>query len=296
MVNFLSTRTPRSLSRMLLFSWSALSIYRYAGWFLPMCRIWHFPLLNCLRFLSAHFFSLLRSLLMAAQPCNIQPLFPVLCPQQTSWGYSAPSSMNTLNRTGASTILDYSTSYWPITTLSSTDHHPLGPSIQPGFSPPYSLLIQPILISFSVRIMGHIIKSLTEGRQYLLLPPYQSKQSFHYRWLSGWLRFPFVNWQWLITVTFLSFMCLETVSRINCSITLPGVEDWPVVPCTFLALFEDRNDICFPSDLKHLSQLPSSFQDYWEKTQLHQPVPSTLLRASHRVPWIYVRSVCLSIL
>lgn len=103
MVNFLSTGTPRSLSRMLLFSWSALSIYWCARWFLPMCRIWHLPLLNCLRFLSAHFFSLLRSLLMAAQPCNIQPLFPVLCPQQTSWGYSAPSSMKTLNRTGAST-------------------------------------------------------------------------------------------------------------------------------------------------------------------------------------------------
>ncbi|KAK4810721.1 hypothetical protein QYF61_007695 [Mycteria americana] len=51
-------------------------VYWCMGLFLPWCRTWHFPLLNCMRFLSAHFSSLSRSLWMAAQPSGISATPP----------------------------------------------------------------------------------------------------------------------------------------------------------------------------------------------------------------------------
>jgi len=67
MVNLVSTRTSRGFSANLLSSWAAPSIYWCMGLSLPRCRTLHFPLLNCMRFLSAHFSSLLRSLWLAAK-------------------------------------------------------------------------------------------------------------------------------------------------------------------------------------------------------------------------------------
>ncbi|KAK4810782.1 hypothetical protein QYF61_008754, partial [Mycteria americana] len=81
MFNLVSTRTPRSFSARLLSSWVAPSIYWCLGLFLPKCRTWHFPWLNCMRFLSAHFSSLLRSLWVAARPSGISaspPSFGVI--------------------------------------------------------------------------------------------------------------------------------------------------------------------------------------------------------------------------
>jgi len=36
--------------------------------------------------------------------------------------------------------------------------------------------------------------------------------------------FFFINVCWLIQITFLTFRCVEMVSRIICSITFPGIE------------------------------------------------------------------------
>lgn len=59
MFSLVYPRTHRSYSSKLLSSWAVPSIYIF---FLPMCRIWYFPLLNFIRFLSAHFSRLLTSL------------------------------------------------------------------------------------------------------------------------------------------------------------------------------------------------------------------------------------------
>jgi len=66
MFNSPSTRAPRSLTAELLLNWSAPSMYWCVGLLLPRCRTLHFPLLKCMKFLSAYFFSLPRSLWMAA--------------------------------------------------------------------------------------------------------------------------------------------------------------------------------------------------------------------------------------
>jgi len=50
MVNLLSTRTLRSLSKELLSSRSAPSLYWCIGLFLPRCRTLPLPLLNFIRF------------------------------------------------------------------------------------------------------------------------------------------------------------------------------------------------------------------------------------------------------
>ena len=64
-------QNPQVLSAQLLWSWSAPSVYWYAGLFFLRCRSSHFPLLNFMRFLPAHFSSLPRSLWMAAQPSGV---------------------------------------------------------------------------------------------------------------------------------------------------------------------------------------------------------------------------------
>lgn len=43
-----------------------------------------------------------------------------------------------------------------------------------------------------------------------------------------------------------------------------GEVDQSVVSCILLALFEDSNEICFPSVLRHVSQSPQSLKDYRE--------------------------------
>ena len=68
MFNMVSTRTSSSFSAKLLSSWSAPSICWCMGLFLARCRTLHFSLLNFMRFLSANFSSLQRSLWMAAWP------------------------------------------------------------------------------------------------------------------------------------------------------------------------------------------------------------------------------------
>ena len=92
MVNLAFSRIPRSFSVKLLSSWSAPSRYWCLGLFLPMCRMLHFPLLNCMRFQSAHFSSLLRSLWMAAQPSGVlgnPPIF-VSSVYIVRWGRTLP--------------------------------------------------------------------------------------------------------------------------------------------------------------------------------------------------------------
>ena len=69
-----------SFSDKLRFSWVDSSIYRCLGLFLPRCRTLHFPLLNFMRLLSAHFSSLSRSLWMAAQPYGISATPPSFVP------------------------------------------------------------------------------------------------------------------------------------------------------------------------------------------------------------------------
>ena len=95
---------PTSFFTKLLSSWVATSWC--LGLFFPRCRTLHISLLNFMKFLSAHFSSLSRSLWMAAQLCGVL----VTCPSFVSSAnlvrlHSVPSSrslMKVLNRTGPS--------------------------------------------------------------------------------------------------------------------------------------------------------------------------------------------------
>jgi len=65
MFNLVPTRTFTSFSAELLSSRVAPSICSCMGFFLPRCRTWHITFLNFVRFLSAYFSNLSRSLWMA---------------------------------------------------------------------------------------------------------------------------------------------------------------------------------------------------------------------------------------
>ncbi|KAK4806792.1 hypothetical protein QYF61_005588 [Mycteria americana] len=81
-------------------------MYWCLGLFLPRGRTLPFPLLNFMRFLSAHFSSLFRSLWMAARSSAISATPPTfVSPANLLRVHSAPSSrslMKMLNRTGPS--------------------------------------------------------------------------------------------------------------------------------------------------------------------------------------------------
>ena len=62
MFNLLSTRNSRSFSAELLPRQSASSLYCCTGLFQPRCGTWHLFLSNIMKYLSAHFSSLSRSL------------------------------------------------------------------------------------------------------------------------------------------------------------------------------------------------------------------------------------------
>lgn len=85
-------------------------------------------------------------------------------------------------------------------------------------------------------------------------------------------------------MTFLSFTCLEIISRISYSITFArdeGKADWTVVALVLvLVMFEGRSDLCILPVLRHLLQLPRLFKDYgeWPQNDIsHLPQNSTNL-------------------
>lgn len=67
MLILMSTRIPTSFSAVLLFSWVVPSRYGCLGSFILRCGTWHSHLLNCMKFLSAHFSTFLRFLWTAGQ-------------------------------------------------------------------------------------------------------------------------------------------------------------------------------------------------------------------------------------
>lgn len=76
MSSLVSTSTPGSFFAKLLSSWTTPSTYKCLWLFLPSCRTLHLPLWNIMRFLWAHFFRLLRSLWMTAQPPGLSAIPP----------------------------------------------------------------------------------------------------------------------------------------------------------------------------------------------------------------------------
>ena len=136
-----------SFSAKLLSIWVGPSMYWWMGLFLPRYRTHNF-LLNLMKFLSAHFSSLLRSLWMTSWCSDMSPHvksheFCVIC--RLSEDILCPIiQMMMWNRTGPG--IDS----WSIPLVSSlqldcaTDQPSLDPTIQTVFSPPHCLLILPI--------------------------------------------------------------------------------------------------------------------------------------------------------
>ena len=108
----------------------------------------HFPLLNCMRSLSAHLSSLPRCLRIAARPPGLSATPPSLVSSANLLRVcSAPSSRPLIKEDVEQDRTQYrplgdTTSYWPPPRLGATEQHPLGPAVQPLFSPPHCQLIQ----------------------------------------------------------------------------------------------------------------------------------------------------------
>lgn len=134
-------QTPRSFSAKLLSSQVGSSIHLHMRLFFARCRISNFWL-NFMWFLASHFSRLLWSLWMAAWPADksaTPPSFVSTNLLRVEFASSPRSLMTMLNRTGPQHCpLVYTANYWPPTRLYAPDHHPLGPTVQPVFSPPQS--------------------------------------------------------------------------------------------------------------------------------------------------------------
>jgi len=133
---------------------------------LPRYRTWRFPLFNCMRFLSAHFSSLLRSLWIAAWLSGVSCLLPILCHLKICWGYLLPHQPNEGVEQNWTQYwpLGYNAIYWPPTRLSVSDHHPL--CLSRKFSSDLAIhSLSPYFISFSVRTLWEIVsKALLKTR------------------------------------------------------------------------------------------------------------------------------------
>lgn len=81
--NLVSTRTPWSFSEKTISNCVAPKMSWCLWLFLPMCKALHFPPLNFMRFLSAYFSSLRKSLWMAAQPSGVLPTLISIWPALT---------------------------------------------------------------------------------------------------------------------------------------------------------------------------------------------------------------------
>jgi len=131
--------------------------------------------------------------------------------------HPAPSSrslIKMLNRIGP---LGYTDSYWPPTRLHETDHHLLGPAIQPFFNPPQSLLIQHIIQQLLyVYFMRNNIKSLAVVQVVNIhCSPliYQASHFIIEGYQVGQVWLPFGEDMLTTPDDFLVLMCLEMVSR-----------------------------------------------------------------------------------
>lgn len=67
-------------------------------------------------------------------------------------------------------------------------------------------------------------------RQYGLISPHPLGSPFHHRGSSCWLNITPPGWKqcWQQLFIFLSFVCLEAVSRITCWFTFPGIKSYPL--------------------------------------------------------------------
>ena len=105
--NLVSTGTPSAFSAKLLYRWVSPSVCWCLGLFVPRSRTLYFPMLNFMRYLSAHFSRMLRSLGMTAWPSHLSatPLMSVQSAYllRVHSASSSRSLMEMLNRTGPST-------------------------------------------------------------------------------------------------------------------------------------------------------------------------------------------------
>lgn len=117
--------------------------------------------------------------------------------------------------------VEYTGSYWPPNRLYATDHHPLGPTVQPVFNPP-NCSSSSCFISIFMRIVRKTVpKALLKSRQtvctalaWYLPKPVISSQKVVRLVKHG---FPLVNPCWLLLITFFSSTCLEMTTRMTCS-------------------------------------------------------------------------------
>lgn len=87
---------PLSSSADLLFSWMTPRVFRCMELSLPRCKTLHFPLLNFMRFLPAHFSSLVRSCPFECPRTSLvcQSLIPTLYCLQSYWVFPLPQHLD----------------------------------------------------------------------------------------------------------------------------------------------------------------------------------------------------------
>lgn len=139
-VQFLLHQDPQVLLCKTAFQLFNPSLYSCMDLSLLKCRASHFPSLNFLRLLLAHFSSLSRFLWTAEQPSGLSTTATrFVSPANLLRAHSVQTSrslMMMLNSIDASTNPGTHSGDWSPTTLCTIDHNLLSPAVQPVFSSP----------------------------------------------------------------------------------------------------------------------------------------------------------------
>lgn len=130
-------------------------------------------------------------------------------------------------------VEQYGLQYWTPWHSSNDFHQPLITTlnklclaIQPGFDTPHNSLLYTKFARWRMpwkTMSKALLKSIKSP---FVAFPSSTKRVTSLSRVSTLVKhdFPFIKPSWLLSLTFLSSMCLETVSRISCSTTFPWTE------------------------------------------------------------------------
>lgn len=186
------------------------------------CRALHFTLLSFMKFLSICFSSLSRSFGMSSHSSG-PSTFPKFCTIFELVEGAIYLIVQVFNE-HCYQLLGYTTS--DLLPNGVLCHNFLSLAVQQFTSLPAHLAYLSLYLCHEFvceDVIGDSFTSLTKDKQHPLCSLEAPDQSSHCRRLVKYV-FLFINLCWLFRITFLSFLCLENISMISCSITCPETE------------------------------------------------------------------------
>lgn len=165
---------------------------------------------------------------MAAQPCGLSTTLPSSVPHANLPRVHSPQSSRSSMKILLHNISP-STDHWGPPLVTGPQLHfvlPLDLAIQPVFSLLHNPLTQPVLSHLLYEdVIAESVKGLTKLQVNIHCSPLSKLDTSLWKAVrSARKDFLFISPSWLLTITFLSFICLEMASRIICPSTFPVIE------------------------------------------------------------------------